>query len=67
MKIPEYTNSQMIELISEHIHKAKYREILLARYIDGLTYEQIAGRFDMSTQQIKTIVYRAQSKLLKYL
>lgn len=54
-------------LIEEHIHNAKYRDILLARYIDGLTYEKIAERFDMSTQQIKTIVYKAQAKLLRYL
>lgn len=54
-------------LIEEHIHNAKYRDILLSRYIDGLTYERIAERFDMSTQQIKTIVYKAQAKLLRYL
>lgn len=57
----------MRNLIEEHIHNEKYRNILLARYIDGLTYEQIAERFDMSTQHTKTIVYKAQQKLLKYL
>lgn len=66
-QIPEYTNSQMRLLIEEHIHNAKYRDILLSRYIDGLTYERIAERFDMSAQQIKTIVYKAQAKLLRYL
>lgn len=65
--IPEYTNSQMRELIDEHIHNEKYRRILLLRYIDGLTYERIAEITDMSTQQVKTIVYRAQNKLLKHL
>ena len=63
----DYTNSQMRGLIAEHIHNAKYRRILLLRYIDGLTYEQIAGEIDMSVQQVKTIVYKAQSKLIRYL
>lgn len=63
----EYTNSQIRELIDEHIHKAKYREILKLRLIDGITYEQIAETVDMSTQQVKTIVYRSKEKLLRYL
>lgn len=65
--IPEYTNSQMRHLIEEHIHNEKYRKILMSRYIDGLTYERIAELYDMSVQQTKTIIYKAQNKLLKYL
>ena len=63
----EYTNSQMAALIDEHIHNAKYRGILKLRFIDGMTYEAIAGAVDMSTQQIKTIVYKAQATLIKHL
>lgn len=66
-QIPEYTNSQMELLIDEHIHNAKYRDILKRRYLDGLTYEAIAERCDLSIQQTKTIVYKAQNKLLRYL
>lgn len=68
MRVPkEYTNSQMRVLIDEHIHNRKHRTILLLRYIDGYTYEQIAEEVDMSTQQVKTIIYRAQEKLMQYL
>ena len=65
--VKEYTNSQMRGLIDEHIHNSKYRTILLLRFIDGLTYDRIAEEMRMSPQQVKTIVYRAQAKLLKYL
>ena len=63
----DYTNSEMRELINEHIHNEKYRRILLLRYIDGLTYERIAEAVDMSTPQIKNIIYKAQQKLIRYL
>lgn len=63
----EYTNSQMCKIIDEHIHNAKYRNILKLRFIDGLTYEKIAEAVDMSTQQVKTIIYRSQNKLLRFL
>lgn len=63
----DYTNSEMRELIAEHIHNEKHRRILLLRYIDGLTYERIAEAVDMSTQQVKNIIYKAQQRLLRYL
>ena len=66
-KIKDYTNSQMCELIDEHIHNLKYRNILRLRYIDGLTYEKIAEEVNMSVQQVKTIVYKAQEKLIRYI
>lgn len=65
--VKDYTNSQMAILIDEHIHNSRNRTILRLRYIDGMTYEKIAEEMDMSTQQIKTIVYRSQEKLLRYL
>ena len=63
----EYTNSQMIQLIDEHIHNSRNRAILRLRYIDGMTYEKIAEAMDLSTQQVKNIVYKSQEKLLRYL
>lgn len=59
----EYTNSQMSRLIDEHIHNAKYRDVLKARYIDGMTFEKLAEKHGMSVRQIKTIVYKAREKL----
>ena len=63
----EYTNSQMSALIDEHIHNSKYRDVLKLRLLDGMTYERIAETVDMSTQQIKTIVYRAEKTLIKHI
>lgn len=63
----EYTNSQMAALIDEHIHNARDRDILKARYIDGLTFEKLAERFNLSTQRVKTIVYKSQEKLIRHL
>lgn len=63
----EYTNSQMTAVIDEHIHNALHRDILKLRYIDGETYERIAEIVGKSTQQIKTIIYRAQNILIKHL
>lgn len=63
----EYTNSQMEKLIDEHIHNERDREILKRRLLDGLTYEVLAYEFQLSVQRIKTIVYKGQEKLIRFL
>ena len=63
----EYTNSQIRELIAEHIHSERDRAILIRRLIDGICYEPLAEEFEMSERQIKTIVYRAEAILFKHI
>lgn len=63
----DYTNSQIIALIDEHIHHALHRQMLKDRLIDGMTYEQIAEKHDMSVRQTKNIIYKATDKIIKYL
>lgn len=62
----EYTNSQIRELIDEHIHSERDREILKRRLIDGVCYEPLAEEFEMSVVQIRRIIYKAQDKLFQY-
>lgn len=59
----EYKNSQIRELINEHIHSERDRRILERRLIDGITFEKLAEEFDLSVRQTKTIVYRNESVL----
>lgn len=63
----EYTNSQICTLIDEHIHNQRDRNILKSRYVDGLTYDALGMKYDLSTQRVKAIVYKAQSKLIRFL
>ena len=55
-----YTTSEVMALIREHVHNERNREILKRRLIDGRTYEQLAEEFDLSTSQVKRIVYKAE-------
>lgn len=61
------TNSEIDHLISEYLHSQRDREVLHLRLVDGLTYEKIADKMDMSVIQIKNIVYKAEVKLFKHL
>lgn len=63
----EYTNTEISNLIDEHIHNKRDRAILKQRLVDGITYEKLAENFEMSVRQIKNIVYKSEDKLFKYL
>jgi hypothetical protein len=38
----EYTNSQIVALIDEHIHSARDRRIMKLHYVDGLSADMIS-------------------------
>lgn len=49
--------------IDEWIFNERNRAILKRRLLDGVTFERLAEEFDLSTQQVKTIVYKGQSEI----
>lgn len=61
----EYTNSQMRDMIREHIHSERDRKILFRRFVDGMTYEALAVEFNLSDRQIRSIVHKHEETLLK--
>lgn len=63
----EYTNSQIRELIREHIHSERDRRILFRRLVDGINFERLAEEFQMSTRQIKSIVQKNEGILFRHL
>lgn len=63
----EYTNSQIRSLIEEHIHNKRDRDVLVDRLCDGMVFEKLAEKHDLSTQRVKAIVYKAEQRLIKYL
>ena len=65
--VKEYTNSEIKVLISEHIHNERDRKILERRLCDGVTFDGLSEEFNLSVQRIKVIVYKAQSRLFRYL
>lgn len=61
----EYTNSQIRELISEHIHSERDRRILYRRLVDGVCYEPLAEEFQLSVTQVKRIIKKESERLFR--
>ena len=54
-------------LIDQWIFNERHRLILSDRLFNGTTYERLAEKYDLSTQQVKNIVYKAMDRLEKHL
>lgn len=61
----DYSNTEIMLLILDRIHNARNRQIMIDRFVHGLTFEKIAEEHDMSVRQIKNIVYRGQDKIFR--
>ena len=59
------SRSELQYLIDQWIFNERHRIILSDRLFNGTTYERLAEKYDMSTQQVKTIVYKAMDRLEK--
>lgn len=59
--------SEVEHIIDEWIFNERDRNILKRRFLDGITYERLAEEFDLSTQGIKSIIYKWQKTLFCHL
>lgn len=60
-------NSEIIELINEYIHSERDRNIMKRRLVDGICFEPLAEEMDLSTLQVKRIVYKQSEVLSHYI
>lgn len=67
----DYSRTELSNAIDEWIVGTKNahrdREILKDRLIEGMCFEPLAEKHDMSVAQVKRIVYKSQEKLFRHL
>ena len=63
----EYTNSQIKQLIMEHIHNSDDRKMLYLRLVDGLTFEQISFKVMMTPKTVRQRIHKGEEVLFKHL
>ena len=63
----DIANSEIDYLNDQWIRSERDRAILKDRLINGMTFERLAEKHDMSVRQTKNIVYKAMEKLVSRL
>lgn len=62
----EYVNERVDHLISAYIHSARDRAILRDNLIDGLSYGELAQRYNLSYDGVKKIIRKGKQTIFKY-
>lgn len=65
--IIDLSRSEIEWLIKEYCFCCKERDILYSRWLDGLTFDEIAKKHDISERQAKTIVRKNREKVLTHI
>lgn len=60
----DISNSEIDYLIDQWIRNERDRAILKDRLINGMTFERLAEKHDMSVRQIQNIVYKSMDRLV---
>lgn len=55
------------ELINQWILNEKHRQVVKDRLLNGLTFTELAKKYNLSIRQVKNIVYDCQYKLSKHM
>ena len=54
----QYSNFRLREIVEEFIHSERDRRILVEKYCNRKTIEQIAEKYELSVSQVKRIITR---------
>ena len=63
----DISNSTIENAINEWIHNKRNREILKDRLIDGLIFDELSEKHNLSVQQVKSIVYKGTETIFKHI
>lgn len=66
-KFNNISTTDISNAINEWIHHKRNREILYDRLIDGMLFEELAEKYHLSVQQVKTIVYKGTDTIFEHL
>lgn len=69
MKYDELSNSELTTLIDEWVrglHAERNREMLKDRLINGMLYEPLAEKYNLSVRATQNIIYKASEQLFKH-
>ena len=63
----EYTNSQIRELIAEHIHNQVDRKMVFERLVNGLTFEKISEIYQLDVKTVRKRIHKCEEILFRHI
>ena len=65
--LSDIKNSDIKNAIDEYIHSERDRAVLMDRLVNGLTFERLGEKHNLSEIQVKRIVYKLSDDVYRHL
>ena len=65
-KYNDISNSELANLIDEWVRGERNRKMLKDRLINGMLYEPLAEKYNLSVRATQNIIYKASEQLFKH-
>ena len=65
-RLENISNSEIEKAITEWVHNKRNREILHDRLIDGMIFDELSAKYNLSVQQVKSIVYKGKETIFNH-
>ena len=63
----EYTNSQIRELVKEHIHSEVDRLLVYDRLVNGYTFDRLSEKYQLDVKTVRKRVHRCEEIVFRHL
>ena len=63
----EYTNSQIRELVAEHIHNQVDRKMVFDRLVNGLTFEKISEVYQLDVKTVRKRIHKCEEIIFRHI
>ena len=63
----EYTNTQIRELVAEHIHNQVDRKMVFDRLVNGLTFEKISEIYQMDVKTVRKRIHKCEEVIFRHI
>jgi DNA-directed RNA polymerase specialized sigma24 family protein len=63
----EYTNSQIRELIAEHIHNQIDRKMVFERLVNGMTFEKISEIYQLDVKTVRKRIHKCEDIIFRHI
>jgi len=59
----DYSNQRVREVIDDYIHSIRDRALILDNMVDGLSYDELAGKYQIAYESVRDVMRKGKEAL----
>lgn len=59
----DYSNHRVREVVDEYIHSSRDRALILDNMVDGLSYDELAGKYQIAYESVRDVMRKGKEAL----